>query len=85
MFKYGVKNPSSVFKEMIFPSGFDCLSRTYKLIEDNSSVIASTLDIDLKNIVSFKDMILSSLNTYKVNDPAFIEVLEEAFLNKNYE
>lgn len=72
-------------KEEIFPSGFDCLSRTYKLIEDSSSVTASTLDIDLKNIVSFKDMILSSLNTYKVNDPAFVEVLEEAFLNKNYE
>lgn len=67
-----------------FPPNFECLSRTYKLIEDSSSSV-STIDVDIKNIVSFKDMVLSSLSNYKSVDVRFVTSLEESFLNKNYE
>lgn len=71
-------------KDEAFPSAFECLSRTYKLIEDISSD-SSSVSLDVTSIISFKDMVLTSLNNYKKMDTEYVNSLEEIFLFKNYE
>lgn len=71
-------------KEDQFIEKLNCLSLTYKLIEDATTFSVNKDAISTESL-SFKSMVLGAIEEFKNVDIEFISNIEEAFLSKNYE
>ena len=68
----------------IFPEPFNCLSLTYKLLNDSSMTDNNIKDVKNLETLSFSKMVLDTFTKYKAIDDQFIQKIEEAFLNRDY-
>ena len=69
----------------VFPEPFDCLSLTYKLLNDSNTNNINGFKTD-KNLesLSFNKMVLDTFNKYKDIDADFISTIENCFINRDY-
>lgn len=66
------------------PDDFNCLSRTFKLLKEESTLSPTIVDNKPVEISSFKSLVLASINNHKEKLPPFLEEIQVKFLNQDY-